>query len=314
MIKMDPVNIVNVSKFFRDKKSGGIITAVDGITLSLKVKTITALVGESGSGKTTLGRITTGLERANKGTVYIEGKEIQKYKSINLWQKVQYTHQDPYSALDPYLKVRDVLERPLKFLLGISDKEQLTEIIENLITKIGMDRTYLDKRNEELSGGERQRILVGRAFIVKPVYVVADEPTTMIDSIHRNVILGIIGDLVKETNAAVMLITHDISVALHMSDNIAIMYNGEIIEKGPTKAVFDEPLHPYTQNLKIASVDNLIKGREVKVDLSKINLFKETKGCKFAKFCQFSFEKCWIEKPSLKEIREDHFVACFLYS
>lgn len=301
-------------KYFKDKRTGKFITALDGIDLSLDKGVIIAVIGESGSGKTTLGRITTGLETISKGTVLIDGKPIEKYKGNALWKKVQYIHQDPYSALDPYLRIKDVLQRPLRNLLHIGEMRELESITDNIINQIGLESTYLEKRSEQLSGGEKQRILVGRAFIVNPEYVVADEPTTMVDAINRNQVLAAISKMVNLTGASVMLITHDISIAFYISDLVAIMFGGIILEIGTKDSIMNRPMHPYTQRLNEASAENLVRNQNIEHDILNINFERRSVGCRYAPFCKFAMDKCWSEVPKLDEVSQSHRVACFLYN
>ena len=246
-----------LTKYFKDKR-GGIMTAVDGVTLSIEPKEVLGVVGQTGSGKTTLGRMTAGLTQPSKGTVSLEGADIWKTKDQkSLWKKVQYIHQDPYGSMDPYLTVNEILDRPIRYLLEVRGAEA-TERVSRMMEVIGLDRSFLPKRIQELSGGERQRVLIARAFITTPVYVVADEPTTMIDFVHRNLILNLLLRLRNEFSATFMVITHDLSIAAEICDRIAIMQDAKIVELGPKKQVLESPKEDYTKALLAATPDKLV--------------------------------------------------------
>jgi peptide/nickel transport system ATP-binding protein len=252
------VEFQSVSKYYRDR-GNNIVTAVDEVSLSIEKGKILGLVGQSGSGKTTIARISVALTPASKGRVLVDGMDVGKIRNRKeLWIKAQYIHQDPYSSLDPYMSVREVLERPLRFLLNWK-REQLQEPVARMMDVIGLNLTFLEKRVQELSGGERQRIMIARAFITNPVYAVADEPTTMIDSIHRNSLLELLLRLKTEFNTSFLLITHDLSIAADLCDDIAIMQSGKIVEYGPKDSVLKNPREQYTKDLLSATPEKLVE-------------------------------------------------------
>ncbi|MDA4113811.1 MAG: ATP-binding cassette domain-containing protein [Thaumarchaeota archaeon] len=251
------MELKGVSKYFTDRR-GRIITAVDNVSFSIGKGEILGLVGESGSGKTTIGRMTVGLTRASKGEVLLDGTDIAEVKNMKkVWTKAQFIHQDPYSSLDPYMTVKEVLERPLSYLMNIAKQEQ-GERLDEVLRVIGLRNSYLPKRLQELSGGERQRVLIARAFMPGPVYVVADEPTSMIDFIHRNSVIVLLRKLRSEFSTSFLLITHDLSVAADLCDTIGIMHNAHVIEYGPKDQVLTNPKESYTKELLAATPDNMI--------------------------------------------------------
>ena len=255
------VEFTSVSKYFKDR-SNNIVTALDDVSFHIDKGKILGLVGQSGSGKTTAARISVALTKPSKGSVIVDGIDVGKIKDRKkLWVKAQYIHQDPYSSLDPYMTVREVLERPLKFLLG-QQKQVLQEPIARMVQVIGLDMSFLDKRIQELSGGERQRIMIARAFITNPVYAVADEPTTMIDSIHRNAILELLQKLKTEFNTSFLLITHDLSIAAELCDDLAIMQKGKIVEQGRKDSILNNPQEQYTRDLLSATPEKLVEEAE----------------------------------------------------
>lgn len=309
------LSLQEVYKYFKDP-AGNIVTAVDGVSLEIDSDEIVALVGESGSGKTTLGRLSVGLTEPSRGKILFEGKELSKIDRDRLWRMAQYIHQDPYSALDPYLTVGEVLERPLRYLLGVRDAQERLETIRVFLAKIGMDHITPNTRVNRLSGGERQRILVGRAFIVRPKFVVADEPTTMVDFIHRNDILSLLLDLKRESGSSILFITHDLSLASYIADRIVIMYRGKIVETGKRADVVENPLHPYTRVLFSVTPEKLVAQREksvvgVKAEIRRPNL--TTKSCRYVSACPYAFERCRKEEPTLRDTGGGHMVSCFMF-
>jgi len=251
------LELKEVSRYFRDRRNR-IITAVEDVSFSIGKGEILGLVGESGSGKTTIGRMTVGLTRASKGQIMLNGEDIGKVKDMKrIWTKAQFIHQDPYSSLDPYMTVKEVLERPLSHLMGVPRAEQ-AERVEGMLRVIGLRSGYLPKRMQELSGGERQRILIARAFMPGPVYVVADEPTSMIDFVHRNSVIDLLRRLRSEFSTSFLLITHDLSVAADLCDTIGIMQKAHLIEYGPKDQVLTNPRETYTKELLAATPDNLV--------------------------------------------------------
>lgn len=252
------VEFSSVSKYFKDRRNN-IVTALDDVSLRIEKGKILGLVGQSGSGKTTAARISVGLTRPSKGTVTVDGMDVAKIKDLKqLWIRAQYIHQDPYSSLDPYMSVHEVLERPLRFLLN-QRRSDTQEPVMRMMDVIGLDRSFLEKRVQELSGGERQRVMIARAFITNPVYAVADEPTTMIDSIHRNSILELLQRLKSEFNTSFLLITHDLSIAADICDDLAIMQKGKIVEYGKKDSVLNNPREQYTKDLLSATPEKLVE-------------------------------------------------------
>lgn len=311
------VELINVSKFFKGK-SGGLKTALDNVSMKFDKGDIYGIVGESGSGKTTMARVAVGLTRINKGRVLLEGKDISTMDDHELFKIVQYIHQDPYSSLDQYLHVYEILERPLVYLLKITNREERRGIVVDMLNFVGLGDGYYNKTIQELSGGERQRVLVARAFITNPSFVVADEPTTMIDFVHRRDILELISNLSAKKNSAIMFISHDISVVGEIAQKIAVMYKGQIVERGDAKTIIDNPKHPYTQLLVNVSPEKISRSSDVFNNMqnqtysTKRILLPMKKGCKYRESCPLAMDMCGVEEPLLKNIG-DREVACFKY-
>ena len=291
-----------------------ITKALDGVSLDIRRGEIIGVVGESGSGKTTLGRVTVGLQKPTGGQVHliVDGKRINvaKAKLKDLIKYVQMVYQDPYSSIDPIMKAYDVLKLPLKYR-GVEDVEGK---IEEAMRLVGLPMELLENRVYQLSGGQRQRLSIARAIAVDPKYVVLDEPTTMLDASLKGEILKIIKNVRDEKGITFMLITHELPIAKLISDRMAVLYLGKIIEIGRALDVFERPLHPYTQALLDAypkidpSLRNSVKELKIKIDV-----VRPEKGCVFYPRCPFAMPKCKEQEPELKEVSKGHYVACWLY-
>jgi oligopeptide transport system ATP-binding protein len=302
----------HVSQYFKDK-NGSIVTAAEDVSLSIKHGEVLALVGESGSGKTTLGRLSVGLGKPSKGEILLDGQNIQKYKKSELRRRAQYIHQDPYSALDPYLSVKEVLERPLIYVRRVKSGSEREEMMFQILDSMGLEDYILGKSVRELSGGQKQRILLARAFVIQPSYVVADEPTTMVDFVRRGEIMTLLSNLKKNYGMSILLITHDVSVASTLSDRMAIMYRGEIMETGDTAEIMRNPQHPYTLALLSVTPENLMKQGAGALNLKRANVKIPVnfEGCRYSFLCPYAFDRCRNEHPTLVEIGGGHKVACY---
>ena len=314
-------NVVEIRDLKVYFKKGGFLSrkktvtkALDGVSLDIKKGEILGLVGESGSGKTTLGRVTVGLQKPTGGRVYlnVDGTRIDvaKAKLKTISKFVQMVYQDPYSSVDPIMKVYDVLKLPLKYR-GVEDIEgKIREAME----LVGLPLELLENRVYQLSGGQRQRLSIARAIAVDPKYVVLDEPTTMLDASLKGEILKIIKNIRDEKGITFLLITHELPIAKLISDRIAVLYLGKILEVGRASDVLEKPLHPYTQALLDAypKIDPSFRGKMKEIRV-KIDVVRPEKGCVFHPRCPFAMEKCKESEPELKEVERDHYVACWLY-
>ena len=314
-------NVVEIRDLKVYFKKGGFLSrkktvtkALDGVSLDIKKGEILGLVGESGSGKTTLGRVTVGLQKPTGGRVYlnVDGTRIDvaKAKLKTISKFVQMVYQDPYSSVDPIMKVYDVLKLPLKYR-GVEDVEgKIREAME----LVGLPLELLENRVYQLSGGQRQRLSIARAIAVDPKYVVLDEPTTMLDASLKGEILKIIKNIRDEKGITFLLITHELPIAKLISDRIAVLYLGKILEVGRASDVLERPLHPYTQALLDAypKIDPSLRGKMKEIRV-KIDVVRPEKGCVFHPRCPFAMDKCKESEPELKEVERDHYVACWLY-
>ncbi|MEM3356579.1 MAG: ABC transporter ATP-binding protein [Candidatus Bathyarchaeia archaeon] len=314
------IELVNIKTYFHVSKGffkTVTVKAVDGVSLSINKGETVAVVGESGSGKTTLGRTALKLATPVSGKIIFEGKDITRLKGSSKWfrKKAQIIFQDPFTSLNPYMTVRQILEEPM-IVHGYSPEEREKRAIKALsdVRMLPLEE-FFPKYPHMLSGGQRQRIGIARTLVLEPVFLVADEPVSMIDASSRAEILYLLRDLQKKYNMGIAYITHDIATAKYFSDNIAVMYLGKIVEYGSTKEVLNDPLHPYTKALI-----------EVVPDPDPMNRFKERhvipgeppspinppSGCRFHPRCPFAFERCRVTEPELVKSRGDHLIACHL--
>jgi peptide/nickel transport system ATP-binding protein len=311
------------SGFFRTliSKKSLFVRAVDGVDLDIKTNEIFGLVGESGSGKTTTGRLIVRLIEPTEGSILYKGKNIthlpeRAFKPYR--QKIQLVFQDPYESLNPRMTVRSILEEPLtvqKVATGTELEERVCKALEDV--ELFPPEEFLDRFPHELSGGQRQRVATGRALVLNPEFIVADEPVSMLDVSIRAEVLNLMLRLRDMHGVAFLYITHDLALTRHLCDNIAVMYLGKIMEKAPAGALVKEPLHPYTQAL-IAAVpvpDPSSRRAQVSVKGEIPSPINPPPGCRFHTRCpQYIGDICRTKEPQLINYSADHWVACHLYS
>ena len=252
------LEVLEVSKtfttgFLRARKK---ICALNRVNFNLERGSILGIIGESGSGKTTLARIILRLIKMDEGKILLENRDIQDITRLEYYRRVQMLFQDPYSSFNPVFRMEHAFKNAVKILRPISSKEQKREIL-NSLTKVRLSEDILDKYPHELSGGQLQRASIARILLINPELLIADEPTSMVDASLRITILNIFSRMVRELNKSIILITHDISQAFYICDEIIIMQRGRLVEKGPVEKVIFNPQEEYSKKL-IADVPRLI--------------------------------------------------------
>lgn len=313
------LEIRGLKKYFEVKK-GSFLQAVDGVSFSVQPNEIVGLVGESGCGKSTLGRTIVGLYDKTSGEVFYEGEKMpehfspQDFKKFS--RKVQMIFQDPYSSLNPRMTVKEIVaEGPL--IHGLWKESEVEAKAAGWLKKVGLSRDHLSRYPHEFSGGQRQRIGIARALALEPQLIVCDEPISALDVSVQAQIVNLLAELKEKMGLTLVFIAHDLSMVRYVSDRMAVMYLGSLVELGPSDDVFFEPKHPYTQSL-IASNPEADPARERKRERgvlkgeipSPINL---KPGCRFAGRCPKAKDICKSVTPEWKSVADAHFVACHLY-
>jgi peptide/nickel transport system ATP-binding protein len=308
----------NLKKYF--KTSRGNLHAVDGVNISIGQGKTLGVVGESGCGKSTLGRLMLRLLDATDGEILFENKDILKLKNKEMEQyrkEMQIIFQDPYASLNPRMSVGEIISEPLIVNKAFNNKIDLSKRVSELMDTVGLASRLVNAYPHELDGGRRQRIGVARALSLKPKFIVCDEPVSALDVSIQAQILNLMMDLQKDMGLTYMFITHDLSVVKHISDEIAVMYLGQCVERTSSKELFSSPKHPYTKALlsAIPKLDISLKGKKRQVIEGEVTSPIEPKpGCRFAPRCPYASDNCTGQAVELKEIDKDHFVACTLYS
>ncbi len=291
------------------------VRAVDNVDLSLRKGEILALVGESGCGKSTLGRIIVGLIKPDKGRVSYRGNDIFDKGGLSkeVRHKIQAVFQNPDSSLNPRLQIFSILSEAIKSKNKKLSKEMLLEEALKLLGIVGLSDDHIFKYPHELSGGEKQRIAIARAIAVEPEILVADEIVSALDVSLRAQIMNLLMDLKEKLGLSMIFITHDMGLVWSISDRVAVMYLGKIVEIGPTEKIFKAPGHPYTKMLLYSSptlVPIAYRNPLFKARGEPPSPIDPPKGCRFITRCPLASKECSFEHPKLIEVDEDQYVAC----
>ncbi len=290
-----------------------VFRALHGINLELHQGTSFGIVGESGCGKSTLARIVMALDEPTSGTVFFDGQDLFNMPAGELRhmrRNFQMVFQDPYGSLNPRKNVMGIVAEPLDTLKEKFSFAQKKERVGKILSEVGLNATDIDKFPHEFSGGQRQRIAIARALITRPSLIVADESVSALDVSVQAQVLNLMMDLQEKYNLTYMFISHDLSVVEYITDQVAVIYMGQIVEQGTTKTLFQRPLHPYTQTLLLAvpDVNPLNKKRKNKPVISKFE--KTDESCPFLDRCNKATKSCVNNAPELLE-NEGQLVACF---
>ena len=306
----------NVRKEFHTSSSKRAIVAVDNVSLKLEKGKTLGIVGESGSGKSTLGRLMLRLIEPTAGEINFDDVNLLNLKNTELRKmrsKMQMIFQDPMSSLNPRMSIRQLVSEPLEIHKNLKASEQ-NAAVEEIITKVGLEKSALDKYPHEFSGGQRQRISIARAVINNPSLIVADEPVSALDVSIQSQILNLLMDLRNDLNLSFVFISHDLSVVRHIADEVAVMYLGNIVEIAPADQLFSNPQHPYTQAL-ISAIPQVEKEKRVNRIILKgdiPNPADAPSGCYFHPRCPIAIDKCSSIAPALKITGADHLTSCHL--
>jgi oligopeptide/dipeptide ABC transporter ATP-binding protein len=314
------LEVVDLKKHFPIKKNflGGkqVVKAVDGVNLTIFEGETVSIVGESGCGKSTTGRCILRLIEPSSGKVIFQGKNILDLNSKDLRKirkEMQIVFQDPFASLNPRKTIRQILMEPL-IIHGIGKKSERENMIEEIIEKVGLNRSHLSLYPHEFSGGQRQRIGIARALILRPKLMILDEPVSALDVSVQAQILNLLKDLQKEYHLTYLFISHDLSVVRHISDRVIVMYLGKVVEIAEKHSLYKEPNHPYSKIL-LSSVpipNPRITRNRILVEGDLPSPTDPPTGCVFHPRCPMRIDKCSQIQPQLKEIKANHFSACLL--
>lgn len=312
--KIPLIEVENMKKYYPVK--GGIIThttgyvkAVDGVSFSIPKGQTLGLVGESGCGKSTIGRQLVGLETPTEGTIYYNGCELSamqknKKQMRQIRTKLQMVFQDPYSSLNPRKHIFEILAQPMLYH-RISDRDTVEQDILKILDMVGLPRTVLGRYPHEFSGGQRQRIGIAKALSLQPEFIVCDEPVSALDVSIQAQILNLLKELQKELGLTLLFVGHGLGAVHYVSDRIAVMYLGKIVEIGEAKEVFHHPVHPYTKALLDAVLipDTAQKNQERKLLQGEIgSSTNPPSGCRFHNRCPYAVEQCKQNVPELQDV------------
>ena len=310
------IETVHLKKYF--DTGSGLLHAVDDVNLAIQPRKTLGVVGESGCGKSTLGRTILRLTPATEGKILYNGKDILTYNPHQLRQlrrEMQIIFQDPYSSLNPRMTVSELIAEPLVVNKVMKNRNQLKERVKDLMETVGLAARLENAYPDELDGGRRQRIGVARALSVNPKFIVCDEPVSALDVSIQAQILNLLMDLQDDMGLTYMFITHDLSVVRHISDEIAVMYLGQCVERCGSKELFDNPLHPYTKALldAIQVPDISLRGKKKTVIRGEVTSpIDPEPGCRFAARCPHAADACRGSQIPLREVSPGHYAACNL--
>ncbi len=313
--KNELVEVRNLVKYFPVTDSDDVVRAVDNITFDIKAGETLGLVGESGCGKSTVGRCLLRLHEPTSGSISFDGREITGLGSSEmrrLRRQMQIIFQDPYASLDPRMSILSIISEPIKIHQPKATKNERVERVADLLQKVGLDPKYMHRYPHEFSGGQRQRIGIARALALNPQLIVCDEPVSALDVSVQAQVVNLLQDLQQEFGLTYLFISHGLAVVEHISDRVAVMYLGRIVEIAESIDLYESPQHPYTQALLSAIPIPDPKRRRERVILhgDVPTPIDPPSGCRFRTRCPIAIEQCGQADPELREITPGHFAAC----
>lgn len=312
--KKELVSIKNLVKYFPVENSDDVVRAVDDVSFDILAGETLGLVGESGCGKSTVGRCILRLYEPSSGEVLFEGQNIiglPNNEMQKLRREMQIIFQDPYASLNPRLSILSIVSEPLK-IHKIGNKTEQKERVADLLKKVGLDPDYMFRYPHEFSGGQRQRIGIARALALNPKLIICDEPVSALDVSVQAQVVNLLQDLQAEFGLTYLFISHGLAVVEHISNRVAVMYLGKIVEIAEARTLYENPLHPYTQALlsAIPIPDPKQKRERIILKGDVPTPINPPSGCRFRTRCPLAMEDCAKIEPELKEINEGHFAAC----
>lgn len=315
MEQKELLRVENLKKYFNTP--AGVLHAVDDVSFSINAGETLGVVGESGCGKSTMGRAILRLHEPTSGKVFFEGKNILEYdkkQMKELRKEMQLIFQDPFASLNPRMTVSEAIQEPLLIqkIYNKKEKDKINARVQELMELVGLAKRLINSYPHELDGGRRQRIGIARALALKPKFIVCDEPVSALDVSIQAQILNLMQDLQDELDLTYMFITHDLSVVKHFSNQIMVMYLGQMVEMAPTELLFKNPMHPYTKALlsaiPIPDPDYPMNRILMKGEIT--SPIDPEPGCRFAKRCPYADGSCKSPELKLEEVEPGHFVSC----
>ena len=318
-IKDEPVLKVSHLKKYFPMSQNQVLKAVDDVSFEIFQGKTLGLVGESGCGKTTCGRTCTGLYSRTGGQVLFKGQDVHAMRGKErkaFTKKVQTIFQDPYASLDPRMKVNDIIAEGLRIHHMVSGKKEEREVVQDLLKQVGLQSEHASRYIHEFSGGQRQRIGIARALAIHPEFLVCDEPISALDVSIQAQIVNLLREMQDKMGLTYLFVAHDLSMVRHISDHVAVMYLGKIVEVTSSEELYSHPAHPYTQALLSAIP---IPDPDVEAARERIVLkgdvpspISPPKGCRFRGRCRYATARCGEQDPPMMQIGPDHYAACHL--